>query len=52
MNTVKDEHLPTRTKIFYGSGDFGFALTDTVIGVIFAIYLTDVVGLPPAYPAS
>ena len=43
--------LPRRTKIFYGAGDIGFALTDTVIGVLFAIFLTDVVGLAPRLAA-
>jgi GPH family glycoside/pentoside/hexuronide:cation symporter len=47
----KDEHLSRKAKIFYGTGDFGFALTDTVIGVIFAIFLTDVVGLAPGLAA-
>jgi glycoside/pentoside/hexuronide:cation symporter, GPH family len=46
-----NEHLTRKTKLLYGTGDFGFALTDTVIGVIFAIFLTDVVGLAPALAA-
>ena len=46
-----DQHLTRKAKLFYGAGDFGFALTDTVIGVIFAIFLTDVVGLAPALAA-
>ena len=52
MAIVKDEHLSRRAKLFYGTGDFGFALTDTVIGVLFAIFLTDVVGLAPALAAA
>jgi len=52
MAVIKDEHLPRRAKLFYGTGDFGFALTDTVIGVLFAIFLTDVVGLAPALAAA
>jgi glycoside/pentoside/hexuronide:cation symporter, GPH family len=52
MAIVKDERLPRRAKLFYGTGDFGFALTDTVIGVLFAIFLTDVVGLAPALAAA
>lgn len=43
--------LPRRTKVLYGAGDIGFALTDTVIGVLFAIFLTDVVGLAPRLAA-
>ncbi len=43
--------LSRRTKIMYGAGDIGFALTDSVIGVMFAIFLTDVVGLAPSLAA-
>ena len=52
MATFKDERLPRKAKLLYGTGDFGFALTDTVIGVLFAIFLTDVVGLAPALAAA
>ncbi len=52
MSTTAAEKLPLRTKIVYGAGDFGFALTDTTLGVLFAIYLTDVVGLAPALAAA
>jgi GPH family glycoside/pentoside/hexuronide:cation symporter len=45
------ERLPRKTKLLYGSGDIGFALTDTTIGVLFAIFLTDVVRLDPALAA-
>jgi GPH family glycoside/pentoside/hexuronide:cation symporter len=45
------DHLPRKTKILYGAGDLGLALTDTVIGVLFAIFLTDVVGLRPGLAA-
>ncbi len=45
------ERLPLITKILYGGGDFGFAMTDSMIGVLFAIYLADVVGLNPALAA-
>jgi glycoside/pentoside/hexuronide:cation symporter, GPH family len=51
MNTTRSEKIPRRTKLFYGSGDIGFALTDTTIGVFFAIYLTDVVSLDPGLAA-
>jgi GPH family glycoside/pentoside/hexuronide:cation symporter len=40
------------TKITYGSGDFGFSVTMTLIGAYFAIFLTDVVGVPPAVAAA
>jgi GPH family glycoside/pentoside/hexuronide:cation symporter len=44
--------LSRRTKIMYGSGDLGFALTDSMVGVLFAIFLTDVVGLNPGLAAA
>lgn len=46
-----EEKLSKRTKLLYGAGDFGFSLTETTIGVLFAIYLVDVVGLSPALAA-
>ena len=51
MQTLR-QRLTFKIKACYGSGDFGFALTDTMIGVIYAIYLTDVVGLRPALAAA
>ncbi len=51
MNTPPKERLPRITKLLYGAGDFGFAFTDTAIGVLFAIFLTDVVGLDPGLAA-
>jgi GPH family glycoside/pentoside/hexuronide:cation symporter len=38
--------------MLYGAGDIGFSLTDTTIGVLFAIFVTDVVGLDPALAAA
>jgi GPH family glycoside/pentoside/hexuronide:cation symporter len=38
--------LSLRTKWIYGSGDIAFSLTNTILAVYFAIFLTDVVGLP------
>src|SRR5512146_1900137 len=38
--------LSRRSKIIYGAGDISFSLTNTILAVYFAIYLTDVVGLP------
>lgn len=43
--------LSQKIKIIYGSGDLGFALTDAMIGVLYAIFLTDVVGLNPKLAA-
>ncbi len=45
------KRLPTRTKIIYGSGDTGFSLTQTILGAYFAIFLTDVVGIPAGVAA-
>ncbi len=45
------ERLSIATKLFYGMGDFGFSLTDTTLGVLFLIFLLDVVGLEPAKAA-
>jgi len=45
------ERLPRRTKILYGSADTGFSLTSTILGAYFAIFLTDVVGIPPEIAA-
>src|SRR3972149_9101130 len=48
---TREEPLTRKTKLIYGAGDLGFSLTDTTIGVLFAIYLTDVVGLTPGLAA-
>jgi GPH family glycoside/pentoside/hexuronide:cation symporter len=45
------EKLPRRTRWIYGSGDLGFSLTNTILSVYFALYLTEVVGLMPAVAA-
>jgi GPH family glycoside/pentoside/hexuronide:cation symporter len=53
MTTVpgtKDK-LSIWTKLAYGVGDFGFSFTDTTLGVLFAIFLVDVVGLLPRMAA-
>ena len=44
-------HLSGFTKLAYGVGDFGFSFTDTALGVLFAIFLVDVVGLAPRLAA-
>ena len=51
MTTAIQDRLPRRTKFFYGISDFGFACTDTTMQVLFAIFMTDVVGVKPAYAA-
>ncbi|MFH1086816.1 MAG: MFS transporter, partial [Chloroflexota bacterium] len=49
---LADERLSRKVKFLYGAGDIGFSLTDTVLGVLFAIFLTDVVGLRPSLAAA
>ena len=44
--------LSRRTKWIYGSGDISFSLTNTILAVYFAIFLTDVVGLPARLAAA
>jgi len=51
MTSTDDARLTRRQKLFYGAGDFGFALTDTTVSVLFAIFLIDVVGLAPGLAA-
>jgi GPH family glycoside/pentoside/hexuronide:cation symporter len=51
MSTHPNERVPRLTKLLYGAGDFGFSFTDTAIGVLFAIFLTDVVGMAPGLAA-
>jgi glycoside/pentoside/hexuronide:cation symporter, GPH family len=43
------EKLPLHTKWIYGSGDFGFSLTNTILSVCFLLFLTDVVGVMPIW---
>ncbi|MBI5963123.1 MAG: MFS transporter [Chloroflexi bacterium] len=43
--------LSRRDKWIYGSGDLGFSLTNTILNVYFALFLTDVVGVKPAIAA-
>jgi GPH family glycoside/pentoside/hexuronide:cation symporter len=44
--------LSARLKWIYGSGDISFSLTNTILAVYFAIFLTDVVGLPARWAAA
>jgi glycoside/pentoside/hexuronide:cation symporter, GPH family len=43
--------VPRREKWLYGSGDLGFSLTNTILSVYFALFLTEVVGVMPAVAA-
>lgn len=40
--------IPLWTKIVYGSGDFGYSMTNSIIAAYFLLFLTDVVGMSPA----
>jgi GPH family glycoside/pentoside/hexuronide:cation symporter len=48
---TSSEKLSRRAKLMYGIGDSGINLADTVVGLLFAIFLTDVVGLRPGLVA-
>ena len=52
MTTALKDRLAPLTKLIYGVSDFGFACTDTTMQVLFAIFLTDVVGLKAIYAAA
>ncbi len=52
MTTAIQDRLPRLSKLLYGISDFGFACTDTTMQVLFAIFMTDVVGLKPVYAAA
>jgi GPH family glycoside/pentoside/hexuronide:cation symporter len=43
--------LTVKNKLAYGSGDFGLAFTSSMLSLLFAIFLTDVVGLRPGLAA-
>lgn len=49
--TTNTEKLSRRSKLMYGVGDAGINLADTMVGLLFAIFLTDVVGLRPGLAA-
>ena len=51
MTIASKDRLSPLTKLAYGIGDIGFSLTDTTLGVLFLIFLLDVVGLEPAKAA-
>ncbi len=51
MTTSQTQRLSPLTKLAYGVGDFGFAFSDTALGVLFGIFLVDVVGLTPSLAA-
>lgn len=48
---TNSEKLSLRTKLMYGVGDAGINMADTLVGLLFAIFLTDVVGMRPGLAA-
>jgi GPH family glycoside/pentoside/hexuronide:cation symporter len=50
-STSRSGHLSFWTKLFYGTGDTGFALLNTTLSVYLLFFLVTVVKLPPAYAA-
>ena len=46
MSIPATDRVPWYTKLLYGSADFGFAFVDSCVAVLFAIFMTDIVGLP------
>jgi len=51
MTPRSQDKLSPWTKLAYGIADFGFAFTDSTIAVLFALFLTDIVGLTAAQAA-
>lgn len=50
--TDPSERLSRKTRLMYGCGDLGIAMTNTIIAVLFAMFLTDVVHLRPGLAAA
>ena len=51
MTTLIRDRLPRLNKILYAVSDFSFSFTDTTMSVLWAIFMTDVVGLKLANAA-
>jgi Na+/melibiose symporter-like transporter len=51
MATSTNDRLPWYTKLAYGSADFGFAFVDSTLAVLFAIFMTGIVGIAPRMAA-
>ena len=50
MNQSKNPvKLPFKTKLGYGAAELSSTLTWTMVSVLFLFYLTDIVGLDPAF---
>ena len=48
---MSNSELTLKTKISYGMGDVGFALTGVMLSMVLAVFLTDVAGIQPIYAA-
>ncbi len=48
---MRNERIPFSTQLFYGAGDLTNSILLTIVGVYFAIFLTDVVRLDPTLAA-
>jgi glycoside/pentoside/hexuronide:cation symporter, GPH family len=46
-----ERSLTRSAQVLYGVGDLGFAVCGSMLGILFAIFLTDVVGLRPGLAA-
>jgi Na+/melibiose symporter-like transporter len=42
----------TLRRLYYGSGDFEFSLTYTIVDAYFAIFLTELAGVMPGVAAA
>lgn len=49
---MKSNKLKLHQKILFGAGDLAGCLSNTIIGFFYLYYLTDVVGLRPAYAGA
>jgi GPH family glycoside/pentoside/hexuronide:cation symporter len=47
----KKEKLPFITNLFYGMGDFGFSMNNSIITAFFSIFMVTVVGMAPGLVA-
>ena len=47
----KKEKLPLITKLFYGVGDLGFSMNNSIITAFFSVFMVTVVGMPPGLVA-
>ena len=51
MTITTKVRLPRLTKFLYSISDFTFSFTDTTMSVLWAIFMSDVVGLKLSYAA-